>query len=141
MSSSRVVLSRSPYMGRTRSRQDIETVLVGFRSKEREGNSIKEQSGTISAGMSRSELEARLLAVCDSLEAKTVQCKFLMHENEQLSNRLIELSKGMVEPDNLSLSSQMAHSHTITNVKEQSPLKEVRSVQLQTEWQQKSNDR
>lgn len=78
-----MVLSRSPYMGRARHRQDFEQLVAG-RECSRDG-AVDRQS--YQGG--RVQLEARLMAVCDSLEAKTQQCKLLMLENEQLSNRLI----------------------------------------------------
>jgi hypothetical protein len=127
--SGKVVLSRSPYLGRTRSRMDLDTV-VQYRSKERE--ELPARTHNHSGSQTRNiELEARLLAVCDSLEAKTQQCKFLMHENEQLNSRLIEISKGAAEQDSLSISSRMVNSHAAgESIKE--PQKEFVSVHIQT---------
>lgn len=87
----KVVLSHSPYLSRARSRMDTDTVVVR-RSIERDSRADFRHPDGMNGG--KSELEVKLRAVCDSLEAKTLQCKFLMQENEQLNNRLIELSKG-----------------------------------------------
>lgn len=46
--------------------------------------------------------------MCDSLQAKNVQCKFLIEENEYLNQRLLDLSKGKNDPEKLEVVSEGA---------------------------------